>query len=332
MSEMITTRSAEVVTTEIKAIEKQLVRAVIYGYIEIGRLLTEAKQIVGHGGWGKYLEENVKYSQQWATNLMNLYNEYGDQQESLFQSTFANSKSFGNLDVTKHVLLLKIPAEEREAFVESTDAEHKSTRELEQAIRERNEAELRREEAERIAADSQKEAASAVADAQEYKERMEAAQRAEKAAEDKVTDLMKHVKAARKDAEKAQKELEELRTNPTVPQEVMEQMQKEAAAQAAASLQADFEAKLVAAQQEAEKAHADKVKVLAEQLESSQKALALANPAAVAFKVKFDDWQKKWKEIYSDLQQLQKDTPELGKGLTAAVRALLTNYQDQLGK
>lgn len=331
MNEMITTRSAEVVTTEIKAIEKQLVRAVIYGYIEIGRLLTEAKEIVGHGGWGKYLEENVKYSQQWATNLMNLYSEYGDQQESLFQSTFANSKSFGNLDVTKHVLLLKIPAEEREAFVESTDAEHKSTRELEQAIRERNEEAHRREEAESLAANAQKEAASAKDDAQKYKERMEAAQRAEKAAEEKVTDLMKHVKAARKDAEKAQKELNALRTNPSVPQEVMEQMQKEAEAKAAASFQAELEEKLVAAQQEAEKAHTEKIRVLEEQLEDNRKALALANPAAVAFKVKFDDFQKRWKEVYSDLQKLQTDTPELGKGLTAAMRALLTNYLDLLG-
>ena len=91
MSEIITVRDIDTITTEIKTIEMQVAKMAIYGCIEIGKRLVEAKEIVGHGGWGKYLEENVRYSQQWATNLMNLYREYGHQQESLFES-FANSK------------------------------------------------------------------------------------------------------------------------------------------------------------------------------------------------------------------------------------------------
>ena len=88
MSDIITTRDIEIITAEIKVIEKQVVKTAIYGCIEIGRRLVEAKEMVGHGGWGKYLEENVRYSQQWATNLMNLYKEYGSQQESLFEELF----------------------------------------------------------------------------------------------------------------------------------------------------------------------------------------------------------------------------------------------------
>ena len=97
MSDIITVRDIDTITTEIKTIETQVAKAAIYGCIEIGKRLVEAKEIVGHGNWGKDLEENVRYSQQWATDLMNLYREYGHQQESLFDS-FANSKSFGNLD------------------------------------------------------------------------------------------------------------------------------------------------------------------------------------------------------------------------------------------
>lgn len=77
MSDIITVRDIEIVTAEIKTIERNVVRTAIYGYIEIGRRLVEAKELVGHGGWGKYLSENVRYSQQWATDLMNLYRETG---------------------------------------------------------------------------------------------------------------------------------------------------------------------------------------------------------------------------------------------------------------
>ena len=95
MSEIITVRDIDIITSEIQTIEGQVQRFAIYGCIEIGKRLVEVKEIVGHGGWGKYLAEKVRYSQQWATNLMNLYKEYGGAQESLFAS-FANSQSFGN--------------------------------------------------------------------------------------------------------------------------------------------------------------------------------------------------------------------------------------------
>ena len=137
MSDIITVRDIDIITTEIKVIEQQVAKAAIYGCIEIGKRLVEAKEMVGHGGWGKYLEEKVYYSQQWATNLMNLYKEYGGTQESLFDS-FANSQSFGKIDVTKHILLLSVPAEEREQFATENDAENATTRELQAAIRDRD--------------------------------------------------------------------------------------------------------------------------------------------------------------------------------------------------
>ena len=72
MSDIVTVRNIDIITTEIKMIEQQVAKAAVYGCIEIGKRLVEAKEMVGHGGWGKYLEEKVRYSQQWATNLMNL--------------------------------------------------------------------------------------------------------------------------------------------------------------------------------------------------------------------------------------------------------------------
>jgi hypothetical protein len=39
--------------------------------IEIGRRLKEAKELVPHGEWGKWLEELVSYSQRMADKLIN---------------------------------------------------------------------------------------------------------------------------------------------------------------------------------------------------------------------------------------------------------------------
>lgn len=58
--------------------------------IEIGRLLVEAKTMVEPKSWDKYIWDNFGYSTSSADNWMKLYREYGDNQESLFDS-FTNS-------------------------------------------------------------------------------------------------------------------------------------------------------------------------------------------------------------------------------------------------
>ena len=82
--------------------------------IEIGRLLFEAKAMVEPGGWGKYIEEELPFSQSWANNYMKLYKEFGSDQTSLF----GNSQTFLKLRPTQALELLALPPEDREAFIE----------------------------------------------------------------------------------------------------------------------------------------------------------------------------------------------------------------------
>jgi hypothetical protein len=49
--------------------------------LEIGRLLTEAKEIVGHGNFKKWIEEIFDFSYQTANNLMNVYRYCGGRPE-----------------------------------------------------------------------------------------------------------------------------------------------------------------------------------------------------------------------------------------------------------
>ena len=89
-------RPLEVIETEINFYKQQTAT----GIIEIGKRLKEAKKIVGHGGWSKWLEDKVDFSQEIARRFMNIADEY------------ANSNSGRNLGTRKLFLLLDIPSEE----------------------------------------------------------------------------------------------------------------------------------------------------------------------------------------------------------------------------
>ena len=94
MSELLqtSTRDIDMVTVEINTIKRQTQQILLTAAVEIGRRLVEAKSMVPHGEWGKYLEEKVEYSQSTAKNLMKLFEEYGSDQNKLFDYI---SNSFG---------------------------------------------------------------------------------------------------------------------------------------------------------------------------------------------------------------------------------------------
>lgn len=115
-------RSLEQVTNGIRILTAQTVSNIC----QIGKLLTEAKAMVGHGGWGAYLEKEVSYSQSTANNFMRLYDEYGE--------FGPNCQTFGNLSASQALALLALPAGEREEFAESHDVESMSVRELKAQI------------------------------------------------------------------------------------------------------------------------------------------------------------------------------------------------------
>lgn len=119
MSDIIVAdRSLEQVTQGIRILTAQTAA----NMCQLGKLLTEAKAMVGHGGWKQYLEEEVSYSQSTANNFMRMYEAYGE--------FGPNSQTFGNLGASKALELLALPEGQREEFAESHDVESMSVREL----------------------------------------------------------------------------------------------------------------------------------------------------------------------------------------------------------
>ena len=62
MGEIVQKRDLAVVTAEIITIRDRTQQMILDGSIEIGKRLCEAKEIVGHGGWGDYLRDKVEFS------------------------------------------------------------------------------------------------------------------------------------------------------------------------------------------------------------------------------------------------------------------------------
>lgn len=329
-------RGIEQITMEIREETEQFLRAAI----RIGRLLFEAKAMVPQGDWGRYIEEQLPFSHSWANNYMKLYKEYGSEQISMF----GNSQAIMNLRPTQALELLRLDPEERERFVEEHNVESMSTRQLRQEIQE----ELDRAQEKQLDLARQLEGSKAdMEDLREDLEKMEDTARKAKAEVDRLEKLVEETRKARdKEAQEAEKlkpklekakaaekkakeQLKRLQENPQIPETVMEEMRQQVAAEAAKEATEEIQKKLDAALAYAD-ASAKAARAAEEQLAAAQKVVKLANPEAVAFKVKFEKLQADFSSLMDDMKRMRKDTPEMVEGFTKGIRALLELWQQKL--
>ena len=335
MSNIITARDIEMVTSDIHYAQRQGARQLLSNLIEIGRLLVEAKSMVPHGEWGKYLEERVNYSQSTANNYMKLYQEYGDNQESFFNS-FSNSQAFGNLTYTQASALLALPAEERQEFAENNDVAEMSTRQLEQAIRERNEERAARERAEELAEKAQQELLAqekATAAEKDNVARLRDLQVKAKgeanAANEKVEKLQKQLEKAKANEKAAKEALAKAQENPEIPEAMMESLRQQVAADAAKQATEDLQKQLDEANKAKETAERN-AEQAEQKLAAAQKQLQLSSPDAAVFKTLFGQVQEDFNRLQGALLKVQQADPETGEKLRKAVRTLLSKLIDDL--
>lgn len=317
-------RDIQTVTTEIRTLHRQAQRMILGYAIEIGRRLTEAKEMLPHGQWGDWLKTEVEFSQSTAQNFMRIFAEYGDSQTSLFGD--AKSQTLGNLPYTHALKLLAVPAEEREEFVEEHHVDELSSRELEKLIRERDEA-----RAAQAALEEEVESARQLLNVEfhartEAEDKLQAAETAWKAEEAAMQAEVEKAKAeaekrladaaaAAERAKKAKEKLKQLQENPEVPAEVLEKLKGEAAEAAQKELnaaRAEAEAKVREAVQAAQAA--------AQRAEAAEKKLRTADAETAAFKARFVDIQR----AFATLREMrQAADEEKAAGMARAVRALL---------
>lgn len=144
----LTTRTPGLIAAEINHIKDETRKMVLYNSIEIGRKLAEAKELLPHGEWGQWLESEVDYSKSTANNLMKIFEQYGADQINLLGDNL-KSQAFGDLTYSQAVLLLGVPANQREEFIETHDVDEMSTRELKKAIDDLKKSEEEKKQIER---------------------------------------------------------------------------------------------------------------------------------------------------------------------------------------
>lgn len=257
-------RSPETLGSEIRYLSAQAKSMTVWFGVEIGKRLAEAKEMVGHGGWLDFLKNETEFSSSSANRFMQIAREYGGKT--------SNFPTLGNLSVSNALRLLAVPEDEREEFAQTVDAEHLSSRELEQAIRERDEARKALEEAQSAAvqltertekqaeqirelenrpvevavqvadpAEIEKAVAEALSAAEKkHKAALDSAERLRKAAEKKQVELQAEVAKAMSDVNSGKLKEDALNAKLAALQKELEQVRTDAnKAQKESSIQSD---------------------------------------------------------------------------------------------
>ena len=312
-----TKRTVDTVTLEINTLHRQAQQMMLGYVIEIGRRLVEVKGMLPYGSWGNYLAQRTPYSQSTANNFMKIFQEYGDENLSLFEEG-TKSQTFGKLSYTQALALLALPANEREAFAEENNVEDMSSRQLQEAIRERNQA---REEAERLKA--------AARELEEAKAKLANAEHSRAKMEEDMRLLNERLEGMNQEAARQREELQALRDKPVevavleadpaqleqARQEGLEQARKEAAEQIEKSKEALKKAK------EKEKAAREQLQKLQEASEQAKRqaeeakktAAAAGNRELATFQVLFDQVQG----LVNKMGGIRRELEKKGDGETA---------------
>lgn len=329
MNEIQTQRTPDIIGAEIRGLTQQAKTMTLWFGIEIGRRLTEAKEMLEHGQWLPYLKEQTEFSQPSASRLMRLYDEYGAKQTSLFGAEL-NYSTLNNLSISNALRLLAVPEDEREEFAAEHDVEHMSARELDELIKQRDEAEKRAEDAEKQLDQAAEGAAKADEQYQKAKQELH---------------LLRE-KLGNAEAQKAaaEKELSELRERPVeVAVEVDEKAVEEAVTLARAKNDAEWAEKMAKVKNElseagfkAEKLKAkikeaeEKAAASAAELEKLKKSQTLSDPNTAVFKQIFEQVQEDFNKLHGSLLKVRASDPDTAEKLTAAVRALVDKMQGAL--
>ena len=135
MSVVLSARTPAQIASEINLIKSRTDKIMLQNCVQIGRCLTEAKAVLPYGEWGQWLKEEVSYSQRTAEHLMRIYRQFETKLASPGEG-LPDSNPYSNLSYSQAVILLGIPAEEREEFIACHEVENMSARELQSAVQE----------------------------------------------------------------------------------------------------------------------------------------------------------------------------------------------------
>lgn len=337
MNELEIKRTPEVIGAEIRSLTTQARCITLWYGIEIGRRLTEAKELVEHGEWLAFLEGQTEFSQPTASRFMRLFKEYGAEQVSLFGAE-AKYSTLNNLSISNALRLLALPEEEREEFAQENDIEHKSAREVDDLIKEKlrleqvlKDKEREMEEADEghalALAEAMAERDSSQAELHTAAEQLKTARERIRELEEKPTEV-----AVERDEEAIQTAVASARLEERIEAEKAAEETIDKLTKKHEKALAEETKKAKAAQEEVDKlkaalaearADADRAPLEA-QIKALEAQLTMAAPEVAAFKAAFDRVQREFNAMIEAIQQV-KDGQTRAK-LRSAVDAMVDNF------
>lgn len=329
MNEMEIKRTPEVIGAEIRSLTTQARSITLWYGIEIGRRLTEAKEMVNHGEWLPFLKQQTDFSQPTASRFMRLYKEYGADQNSLFgaESKYA---TLNNLSISNALRLLALPEEERESFAAENDLENKSAREVEALIKEKTALEQQLKETKEgqalALAEALAERDSSQAELHTTAEQLKTARERIRQLEERPTEV-----AVERDEEAIQTAAASARLEAKLEaekaadaaiaalnREHAEQLQKEMDKAKEAMAERDKLKEQLAAVPSAE----EKAK-LEEEIKALQARISMAAPEVAAFQAAFQRVQQEFNQM---LEAMGKAPAESREKLRRAVNAMVDSF------
>ena len=302
MAKPVEGRTIETITDEILDAKRTGGEAIL----TIGRCLIEAKDMLPHGEWLPWLNEQVELSERTAQKFMKLAREW------------SNPNTLADLGASKALMLLALPEGEREQFVEDHNVIDMSARQLKEAIRERDEA--------RKAAETAKADASA---AEQARAKMEADMAVVNAS---LAAAREEKQKADQEAARLENELAALKARPVevavetvVDPEAIEKAKAEAVAEIKAKLDKAREAKAKADEKRKQaEASVEILKKSLENMERNEKKAALSSDKDVAqFEVLFNQGQELTNKMRGLLLKARgREDPSAAQGMEKALTAL----------
>ena len=264
-------RTIEAITGEILELKQRGGEVIL----DIGRRLLEAKGMLPHGEWLPWLNERVEFSERTAQKFMRLAQKW------------SNPSALADLGATKALMLLALPEEEREEFVEDHNVIDMSARQLEQAIRERDEARKAAEAARADASAAEQTRAKMEADMAATKNLLESARADADSAGSRARALEEKLRML-------QEKPVEVAVETVVDPEALEKARAEAVAEMQAKLDKAREAKAKADEKRKQaEASVEILKKSLENMERNEKKAALGADKDVAqFEVLFNQGQE----------------------------------------
>ena len=301
MAKPVEGRTIETITDEILDAKRTGGEAIL----TIGRCLIEAKDMLPHGEWLPWLNERVELSERTAQKFMRLAQKW------------SNPSALADLGATKALMLLALPEEERDEFIEDHNVIDMSTRQLEQAIRERDEARKAAEAAKADASAAEQARAKMEADMAATKNLLESARADADSAGSRARVLEEKLRML-------QEQPVEVAVETVVDPEALEKAREEAVAEMQAKLDKAREAKKRAEDRQkiAEDALEQARLQLEEQAKAEKKAALGADKDLAQFELLFDQAQETVNKMRGILMKVRgRDEASAGK-LVNAMKAL----------